>query len=454
MVDREAGSAGQEPVAGSEIETEGVIFLRSTASSGPDLPIAERFAATVFNTGNLFFEAALLRHLVAPKVVGSLEALPERVDHLVLSMSNFVSEATDLGYIALELERRRVRQIVMVGAGAQAYGYGDKVRLTPGTLRFLHLLADRSVSIGVRGFYTAEVLHGLGVRNVDVIGCPSAFWQGADLVAPSTEALSWQPRLAVHATPLGHFRDKVSALLGHGLRHGADYILQSEMWLTPLLDRELPPGSLDDELSYYANPECAAGPLRTWLAAHLRAFFDIHQWIEAMHEYDFVYGSRFHGNMAAVQAGVPALNLVFDTRTRELCEYLNLPFMPLQEFRGDLHLRALFEQADFGLFRATYPGKLARYAAFLEANGLSHRLPRAAVAEVAAPDGDTGPEQSAPSSVRVRARATVQVLADGLEVGHTAEDLLGQAARRLRPDRPAAVRDAVERGVFTADGTG
>lgn len=63
----------------------------------------------------------------------------------------------------------------MIGAGAQAYEFGGCIALTEGTRCFLGYVAARSVSIGVRGHYTAEVLARLGIRNVDVIGCPSAF---------------------------------------------------------------------------------------------------------------------------------------------------------------------------------------------------------------------------------------------------------------------------------------
>ncbi len=424
------------------------VFLRTTRTTPPSAPARERFAATVFNTGNYFFEQALLRHLRDVQVVDCLEAVPESVDCLVLSMSNFISPAAELGDVAAALEARRIRQIVMVGAGAQAYEYGDDIALTPGTRRFLDLVADRSVAIGVRGHYTAELLHGMGIRNVEVIGCPSAFWHGSADFALRKPVLPHAPRLAINATPLGHFRDRVSALLGHGMRHAARYVIQSEQWLMPLLEAAgATTPEVENGLSYYAHPACSPLALRAWLAGHLAIFFDIAEWIEAMRDYDFVYGSRFHGNMAAVQAGVPALNLTFDTRTRELCEYLNLPFMQLQDFSGEMTPAELYERADYSLFNATYAQKLGRYAGFLERNGVAHALP----APAASP-GDRPACSGVAQARRVQAAAAAELLDGALAAGFSEDRLLREVQLRLQPSRDRRTREAVEMGVFESAG--
>ena len=419
----------------------GTILCRTTSTPSAALPVADRFASVVLNTGNLFYETALLRHLPRIAVVYGCENLPDNVERLVLSMSNFISPASELGWVAEVLERKRVRQIVMVGAGAQAYTYDEPIALSAGTRRFVDLLADRSISIGVRGNYTAEVLRGLGVSNVSVIGCPSAFWHGAERPITHNRTLPWWPRTAINVTPSGHFRDRISALLGHGMRYGANYVLQSEDWMMALVEPTAEAGLLDENLDYYAYPHCTPEMLRRWLADHLIAFFDIGEWIDAMRHYDFVYGSRFHGNMAAIQAGVPALNMVFDTRTRELCEYLNLPFMALQDFSGDMRVAELWERADFSLFNATYKRKFATYIGFLEENGLCP--------DTVLPVADKGACALAPSAIRISAMNVAELLRDALAVGLQDASLLDHIAARLRADRPPAVREAVERADFT-----
>ena len=48
-------------------------------------------------------------------------------------------------------------------------------------------------------------------------------------------------------------------------------------------------------------------------------------WIEELSAYDFAYGTRIHGNIAALLAGTPAVVLAHDSRTLELCRSLRHP---------------------------------------------------------------------------------------------------------------------------------
>jgi hypothetical protein len=409
------------------------IFLRGTEPQAPGLSAAERLQRCVQNTGNLFFESALLRQIEGVAVAATRDELPGRVGRLVLSMANFISPATDLGYLVDELETRRIDQVVMIGAGAQAYGYDERIALTAGTSRFLRYVADRSETIGVRGDYTADALARLGIRNVEVIGCPSLFWTAAPPLLRA-ESLPATPRLAIHGTPLGYYRDRISALLALGMRHGADWIMQSEAWMLPLLEGEPAPADLLDHLGYYAFPDCAAPALETWLRARLRVFFDPDGWIAGMRRYDFVFGSRFHGNVAAILAGIPALNLPFDTRTRELCEYHNLPVLPLVELTAATPLETLHEAADFSLFLRSFPHKRQAYADFLERNGLSHRL------------APTGPRTRPlpPATLASRARLERDLAA----LGASGAESLSALARRDWHDRDRFSREAADLGLL------
>lgn len=85
------------------------VFLRTTAALSCEAPASERFYACVRNTGNYFYEESLLWHLKDIYVAKSLKDLPARVETLVLSMSNFISSTTDLGYLYDELSARSVK---------------------------------------------------------------------------------------------------------------------------------------------------------------------------------------------------------------------------------------------------------------------------------------------------------------------------------------------------------
>jgi len=85
-----------------------------------------------------------------------------------------------------------------------------------------------------------------------------------------------------------------------------------------------------------------------------------------MKRYDFVLGTRFHGAMAAIQSGVPALIITHDSRTQELCEFLNIPFIKDEDFSEEMTVSQLYEMADYSKFNKEYSQKYANILSFLE----------------------------------------------------------------------------------------
>ncbi|MGD9477776.1 polysaccharide pyruvyl transferase family protein [Shinella sp. G-2] len=412
-------------------------FLRSTQSVDPNASLEDRFASAVANTGNYFFEEALADHLEEARTVYSFEDLPEAYGTLVLSMSNFLSPATDLGWFAEQIEAKSVEKIVMVGAGAQAYEYTDHVPLTDGTLRFIHLLAEKGTTIGVRGYFTAEVLAGYGIKNVDVIGCPTAYWSGRKPIRPAPAKLE---RLAVHCTPEGFFRDKVGALFKHAITHDASYVIQSEKWMIPLINEAFASGKAEQNsegrVSYYSYGFASPEDVVRWLQRKALVFFGMTEWISAMEGFDFVYGARFHGNMAAIQAGTPALNMPFDTRTRELCEYLNLPHLPFERFNGLLTPEQLFDMTDFSAFEKTYSSRMTTYKNFLESNGLKTKNLASSPT-----NGSQQRQKSISSFVALLTR-------DFISGDISKSDFMREIELRVRGDRTHEERKAVENGAI------
>ena len=109
-----------------------------------------------------------------------------------------------------------------------------------------------------------------------------------------------------------------------------------------------------------------------WSERHGQAFFDAAVWMEHYRRFDFVVGTRIHGVMLALQAGVPALCIAHDSRTLELCETMKVPHVLARD-----HPQGLAEDQLWPLFHfdgvefdANRRRLCARYVAFLEGNGL------------------------------------------------------------------------------------
>lgn len=408
-------------------------FLRTVRPGDAAASHAEQLAAAVHNSGNLFFEGAVSRHLADAVEVGEFSDIPEGTSTLVLSMSNFISPATDLGEVADAIEASGIERVVMIGAGAQAESYDRSVEVAPGTRRFLAVLSERSASIGVRGYFTAEVLDAMGIRNVDVIGCPSMFYHCArDFQVHTRELDGRRPRTVSHFTPYGNLRDACGHLLSFAYRECEAFIAQSETFLAFSDGTE---ERLDYYIRYFGDGDVAPDDMRAWLRSHVRWYFDLERWIGAMGEVDFSVGGRFHGNMAVLLAGTPALNLVQDSRTRELCEYLNLPYRFLQDFDGRTTAQALYEATDFTLFNATFPAKYDAYRAFLARNGLRTTLDGHAIT-------------SGSASAKVRLASCLELIRSAEQAGFQGPQLGEELARRVASERSWAMMKLAEAGKY------
>ena len=86
----------------------------------------------------------------------------------------------------------------------------------------------------------------------------------------------------------------------------------------------------------------------------------------------FAYGTRFHGNVAALLGGTPAHLLAHDSRTLELAEYHRMPYTMMPSFDADVSAAELYAATDMSEFNAELPRGFDRFTAFLDRNGLQH----------------------------------------------------------------------------------
>jgi len=125
-----------------------------------------------------------------------------------------------------------------------------------------------------------------------------------------------------------------------------------------------------DACRQYAAPWMSDEEFIHWSIRHVYSFFSASAWMEYLRRFDFVIGTRIHGVMLALQAGIPALCLAHDSRTVELCETMVVPYVIAQEFaygitRNDLPTLFKFDYEKFDNNRKILAKK---YVEFLLAN--------------------------------------------------------------------------------------
>jgi hypothetical protein len=307
--------------------------------------------------------------------------------------SNYLHPTMDWENAPSVLKRLRI-PIIAFGIGAQAPAKG-KLELSHDSRRVLDCIAERCVSFGVRGIYTAEVLWSLGIRNVRIIGCPTLFRNN-------------DPTLRITLPPLEQIRR-----VGYTLRRevGHDYAQNISRYLDlqrdTILDlanrfdlHVMSQGEVEEKKvlwGTYEMREIALEELRQqeWLRGpgdplealyRTRLFYadsvaEFEQFVKKKH---LVLGYRLHGNLLSLANRVPSVYFTYDSRTVEFAETFQIPSFNVFS-GGTFRLEDFWDQDLFEKFNRAYYERYRDMRMFLDENGISHKMVNEIAATAASP---------------------------------------------------------------------
>ena len=336
------------------------------------------------NTGNLIFSTAAAKILSAPGSTITVDVFnpgPEHVDrinaeydHYVIPLANafrpnFIEH---LDRISACIERLTI-PVTIFGVGAQAASESDRASigvLSSSVTRFCRAVLSRSPSIGVRGEFTASFLRSLGFSDdeIQVIGCPSAFLtEGISQLPDRAPTINSSSSIAINLSPEVPGAKRMAEAHQKAYRH-LTYIAQNSRDLRLFLDRRF---EAPDEALALA-PITPGNPL--FNARQSALFLDPYPWIELMKRQDFSFGTRIHGNIAALLAGTPAVVIAHDTRTLELARYFEIPHVDMsgKQDISTLNAADLAANADYGPLKRGHEARRIVMTQFLDQHGLAH----------------------------------------------------------------------------------
>ena len=266
----------------------------------------------------------------------------------------WINEDSNFDYLYQQLMNMRFQTMIPISVGLQAGSYRPDFKLNESVMRVLSCIQERAI-IGVRGEYTADILEKHGIKNYEIIGCPSMYyWANPDHkvikkdITPKNVAVNFRTIYGVLNRDEKHF-------LTYAANRNYDFVEQTEFKLEP-------ENVLDSAYFNYVSP---------WLTRKSRIFFSVREWSQFMRDKDFSFGARFHGNVVALWNDVPALFIRIDSRTEELLRYFNLPFIKMEEFDETRPIEYFYELADYDKFNKEYGKKYEKYLDFLRKNEIT-----------------------------------------------------------------------------------
>lgn len=263
--------------------------------------------------------------------------------------------------------------------------------LSSDMVRWIQSIADKCVSIGVRGEFTADVLKYLGIRNVDIIGCPTWFVNGYN--QPVIHKKEWnnnlKPAFYTCWEPYSdwHVAWHKSLLKNMLLLENPKFIIQSEFNFLPYM---IANKDIIQFLSHFTITDYtdSSNIIKKHFGLNdydilqnnsiknmFEIFSNIHEWEQFIKTRDFTFGFRIHGSIIALKNNVPSICIVSDSRMYELCSFLHIPFVQVNQIASsELNIEQIYKDADFSELNNQYPKLLKNYISFLEKNHISHKF--------------------------------------------------------------------------------
>lgn len=293
-----------------------------------------------YNTGNLIFHYAIRSHIqniFASFTWGDESPLSFKKDIIgIIPCANQLSPDQKLDWF-YNIIKNFQTPLIAIGLGAQSNLNFDIPKLDQGTLNWVKSIYDHSITkkpnISLRGEFTKQVMehYGLAEKTI-VLGCPSLFINPNPQLGKLISSRIKNPKkigvISGHPAWIenAHIENFLAQLV---LMTGGSYIGQSgyEMMQLTRGEADQMENTMLDKCRNYIFPNMTVDSFIQWSKIHGNLFFDVIAWMEYLKKFDFVIGMRIHGIILALQSGIPALCVVHDSRTLELCKTMMIPYV-------------------------------------------------------------------------------------------------------------------------------
>ena len=341
------------------------------------------------NSGNLLFPQSIVRALMTDDDTEfvpinthgtfsdeQVETFNADYDAFLIPLANafrvsFMEELANM----TSLVRRLYIPCVVIGIGFQGNLAGDISRgfAWADTARdFCHAVLEKSAKIGLRGEITASFMDYLGFtrgKDYEIIGCPSLFLYGDDL--PKPKELSLCSDVRIHVNSKVDLPQKWHTYLKQVCDVIPDhYYLPQNQYELCAMYSGLPLAYFRPDLKRLPEYYPSDAGHQLYQENRVRGFFTAQSWLDFLREGNLNFGTRIHGNIAAVLAGIPAFIVAPDSRVLELAEYHHIPHITMKDLDLEESIFALLEDADFDSVLDGHTERFHTYLSFLKENGL------------------------------------------------------------------------------------
>lgn len=311
------------------------------------------------NTGNVAFMEAITSIIECDKLtrqdIFSEEGLLDKYEAFITSDIIWMSENTEPSESVVHLlDNFPDKKVVPISVGLQCDSYNSEFKLSKSLVKTLQRIQDRA-TIAVRGFFTAEILMKYGIKNINVIGCPSVYQ--IPLHQRSLDRILSSKKVTNSTSNFHTFPNNLS-------QHDVDFLNYVEAHKMGFVEQT------EFDISRYRGGNQIKESVVRYIMSEGREFFSIQEWTKYLEGFDFSMGARFHGNVVALISGLRSLFVTTDSRTNEMAQLFSFPFIDIKDFDGGRDVQEYFDMADYSVFCAKFHSMVGGLICYLNGNGL------------------------------------------------------------------------------------
>lgn len=339
--------------------------------------VRERYSGTCPNMGNRLWFQGIISEISTPEnelVYFSPDMTKEYInsqfDMIIAPMANVFSMAYQSLLESLAERFCGIKipvYVIACGVQAGSYTHLDELSrvLKPAASAFISSVYNTGGEFALRGYFTKEFFERLGFSSAVVTGCPSMYQLGRDLHISEKKQDRSQFRTVLNGNP-ADYKD-----LLENDKH-AEFFDQNiyfhELWDQEYVDAR---DCLKRMIKKYGYDTTA------WLLEdRIKLIPHMNTWRQYLIHGNFAmsYGSRIHGSIMPILAGIPAVLECRDARTREMADFFQIPRVEPGAYRKAGSLYELYENIDYGKFNSGFSARYDAFEAFLKQCGIVERI--------------------------------------------------------------------------------
>ncbi len=302
----------------------------------------------------------------------SPQEINEKFDLIIYPMANIFSSHFYKGLPKLtEIIKQFKIPVFVISCGVQADNYDqlDEVceQIGNESKDFISAVYNTGGQFALRGYFTAEFFKKLGFKDPAVVGCPSLYQLGnaTRIDKKNVEIADFKPSFNGRLARLNPYMK----LYKNSIFYDQDVFF--DLLYNPDFFNKNDSASLNVKkiLKYNKGGVQLAELLHN---DRLRLIADMWDWQDSFVQegISFSFGSRIHGSVIALLSGVPAVVVGFDSRTREMAEFYDIPCVPSFEDVKPEELYSFYEKLDYTRFNNNLPKKISDFEEFLRKCGI------------------------------------------------------------------------------------